>query len=133
MIILEQQQRFFICTIPGRPLVRSERYVDHYTNEPFVNKQTLIHNLQNQLGDQEPFVRAVRIDIIYFFPIPADRQRRRPHSLHTSRPTHYALDQYVYELLCPYIVKDRSLICMGSFEKYYDHDPRTEIRICPLK
>ena len=76
---------------------------------------------------------AVKLDVIYFMPIPSSLSRKKqalmPYTPHIKRPDEDNLTKLIKDCMSGIVYKDDSQVCDARYIKIYSKNPRTEILV----
>lgn len=91
-------------------------------------------HLEQQHGDNPPFLKSVQVNITFIFQIPKSIPKRKKIVLyHKTRPDIDNCVKLILDCFRPLIMKDDCLVSVIYAQKIYGADPRTEITITELE
>jgi Holliday junction resolvase RusA-like endonuclease len=123
-----------VYVIPGKPIpLQRPRYsVAHVYDSQKREKAGAAIHLACQHNDQELFSGALQLNVEFYFKTPLKTNSLNGH-YHTARPDTDNLVKWICDISQGILYKEDSIIAQIIATKLYDHTPRTEFTLRPLK
>lgn len=143
----KQEKNKYTFIIPGNPVPLARARINPKT---FFNNKgckmwdpqkelklvAAIH-LQNQYDKLELLKGPVRVEAIFFMPIPKSKSKKKQKEMagtpHISKPDLSNLLKFIEDAATGILYHDDSLIASISVDKKYDNEPRTEFTVMMIE
>lgn len=108
-----------------RPRLSGNRFYDAQARD----KVSFGLYLNQQHANEPLFDKAIRMEIVFYMPIPKTVKNRKPSSYHSGTPDLDNLCKFLLDAIKDVLIVDDRIICSLSAKKVYDKEPRTELII----
>jgi Holliday junction resolvase RusA-like endonuclease len=129
--------------IEGKPIPKQRPRFAMKTGRAYSPQKHLMFavmmNIKKQVGNMKPITCAVKVETIYYMPIPKNTRKSNLFDMtsgatyHTKTPDLDNLDKFIWDCMNGVVWVDDRQVAENHTKKKYSMKPRTEITITKIK